>query len=132
RYATYEGATQANLNERTLPQVKDDIKQNPYFYSQPFYWIEKHELDNRISEKWNQNWLIAFRDVTGAASERTAIFSILPKVAVGNSAPLILLDLKNKPSLATCIFANFCSLIFDFVARQKVGGAHMNFFIVKQ
>ena len=28
--------------------------------------------------------------------------------------------------------ANFCSLVFDFITRHKVGGTHMNFFIVKQ
>jgi hypothetical protein len=38
----------------------------------------------------------------------------------------------NKANLASCLLGNFNSLVFDFVARHKVGGTHMNFFIVKQ
>ncbi|MEH1913164.1 MAG: hypothetical protein V7L10_02215 [Nostoc sp.] len=34
--------------------------------------------------------------------------------------------------MISCLLANFCSLTFDFVNRHKVGGTHMNFFIVKQ
>ncbi|GAA6614646.1 hypothetical protein NUACC26_004300 [Scytonema sp. NUACC26] len=32
----------------------------------------------------------------------------------------------------SCLQANFSSLVFDFVAKQKVGGTNFNFFIVKQ
>ena len=31
-----------------------------------------------------------------------------------------------------CLLANLNSLAYDFVARQKVGGLHLNFFIVEQ
>ena len=31
-----------------------------------------------------------------------------------------------------CLFSNFCSIVFDYVSRQKIGGAHLNFFILKQ
>jgi len=30
------------------------------------------------------------------------------------------------------LLANLCSFAFDYVARQKVGGQHLNFFIVEQ
>jgi hypothetical protein len=81
--------------------------------------------------KWDKDWLLGFRDITNSTNERTAIFSLLPKVAVGNNAPVILTDIK-QPKLISCLLANFCSLTFDFVTRHKVGGTHMNFFIVKQ
>ncbi|MBW4637883.1 MAG: N-6 DNA methylase [Gloeocapsa sp. UFS-A4-WI-NPMV-4B04] len=131
RYSTYEGATQANLNAGILPQLSDDIKQNPNLTVQPRYWVEDIEIDNQLSNKWNKNWLLSFRDVTNAISERTAIFSLLPKVAIGNNAPVIFANI-NQPNLISCLLANFCSLVFDFVTRHKVGGLHMNFFIVKQ
>lgn len=97
----------------------------------PCYWLNKNDVDKKLECVWSKNWLLSFRDVTGSSSERTAIFSILPRVAVGNNAPLIFLNSKHI-SLITCLYANLCSITFDFVARQKVGGAHMNFFIVKQ
>ena len=37
-----------------------------------------------------------------------------------------------KASERACLLANLNSLPFDFVARQKIAGAHMNFFILKQ
>ncbi|MEH1907421.1 Eco57I restriction-modification methylase domain-containing protein [Nostoc sp.] len=131
RFATYEGATQANINEATLPQTSAEMKQNPYFVNQPRYWVTNSEVKNRLNDKYSFNWLLSFRGISAAANERTAIFSILPKVAVANSAPLLLTSI-NKSDLITCLFANFCSLTFDFVTRQKVGGANINFFIVKQ
>jgi hypothetical protein len=64
-------------------------------------------------------------------NERTAIFSILPKIGVGNNAPILIPNVQNV-ALIACLMANLTSLVFDFVARQKVGGNNFNFFIVKQ
>ena len=86
---------------------------------------------NGCGDKWNKNWLIAFRDVCRSTDERTAIFSLLPKVAVGHKAPLIFTQPKNQRMIC-CLLASLNSLVFDFVARQKVGGTSLSFFIVKQ
>jgi hypothetical protein len=34
--------------------------------------------------------------------------------------------------LACCFLANLNSLVFDYIAKQKVGGVNLNFFIIKQ
>jgi hypothetical protein len=39
---------------------------------------------------------------------------------------------EDSASLVACLLATLNSLTFDFVARHKVGGTHMNFFIVNQ
>jgi hypothetical protein len=39
---------------------------------------------------------------------------------------------EDRASLVACLLATLNSLTFDFVARHKVGGTHMNFFIVEQ
>lgn len=131
RYSTYEGATQANLNAGILPQLSEEIKQKPDLTVQSRYWVNVTEVENKLGNKWNKNWLLSFRDVSNAISERTSIFSLIPKVAIGNNAPVILTEI-DRPRLVSCLSANSCSLIFDFVTRHKVGGNHMNFFIVKQ
>ncbi|MBE9053237.1 N-6 DNA methylase [Nostocales cyanobacterium LEGE 11386] len=131
RYSTYEGASQANLNERSLPQSTDEVKQNPSWKVQPRYWVKTQEVENRLGNKWKYNWLLSVRGITFSSNERTAIFSILPKVAVGNNAPIIFVNITNI-KLVSCLFANFCTIVFDFVSRQKVGGANMNFYILKQ
>jgi hypothetical protein len=131
RYSTYENATQANLNAGILPQIPDEIKQEPSLTIQPRYWVSQIEVENRLAEKWNKDWLLGFRAITNSTSERTSIFSLLPKVAVGNSAPLIIIKV-DKPNLVSCLVANLSSMIFDFITRQKVGGTNFNFFIIKQ
>ncbi|WP_168642897.1 Eco57I restriction-modification methylase domain-containing protein [Dolichospermum sp. UHCC 0259] len=131
RFSSYENASQADINAGRLPQTTAEMKENTDFTIQPRYWVDKKEVDKKLSHLWHKNWLLCFRDITLAVNERTSIFSILPKVGIGNNAPLLLLNVKYI-NLFNCFIANVCSLTFDFIARQKVGGNHMNFFIVKQ
>ncbi|MGB3204700.1 MAG: restriction endonuclease, partial [Crinalium sp.] len=131
RYSTYEGATQANLNAGILPQLSDEIKQNPNLAVKPRYWCDFKEVEKRLSDKSQKDWIISFRDVTNATSERTAIFSLLPKVAVGHKAPLIFLGI-NQQLLYLLFLANVNSLVLDYVARQKIGGTSLSYFILKQ
>jgi hypothetical protein len=60
------------------------------------------------------------------------IAAMVPFVGFMNSAPLILVDGKMKPRRTCCLLANLNAFAYDFVARQKVGGLHLNFFIVEQ
>jgi hypothetical protein len=131
RYSTYKGATQANLNAGILPQTTPEMKQNFDFTITPRYWVDRKEVENQLLDKWNKEWLLCFRGISKVTNERTMICSLLPKVAVGNSAPVIILE-KNQANLVACLVANFSSLVFDFITRQKVGGNNFNFFIVKQ
>ncbi|MBD2247480.1 DNA methyltransferase [Nostoc sp. FACHB-888] len=122
RWATYDNGEVNNLT--------DINKSNPNSFTTPRYWVNKKDVENRL-ENWDRSWLLSFRAITDSRNERTAIFSILPKVGVGNSAPIILLGI-DKAALVSCLQANLSSLVFDFVTRQKVGGTNFNFFIVKQ
>ena len=124
RWATYreDGKTE---------NVTDKAKSDTSFTVQPRYWVSSTEVENKLAGKWDRSWFLAFRDICNATNERTVICSILPKVAIGNNAPVILFDI-NKVKLIACLTANLNSLVFDYVARQKVGGTHLNFFIIKQ
>jgi Eco57I restriction-modification methylase len=130
RYGTYEGATQAQLNVGTLPQPGESQKQDPNFIVVPRYWISKDETETRWAT-WKHRWVIGFRDITSSVVERTSIFAMLPRVAMGNSLPLVL-PTKVEPQLAACLLANLNSIILDYVARQKIAGTHMNFFFLQQ
>jgi N-6 DNA Methylase len=124
RWATYkpDGSTRDILGNE---------KKDPNFLPVPRYWVGRSEVENRLAHKGQKNWLIAFRDICRSTDERTAIFSILPRVGVGNNGPLMFFDEKHL-SLAGCLLANLSSLILDYIARHKVGGTHLNFFIAKQ
>ncbi len=77
-------------------------------------------------------WLMGWRDITGVEKIRTVIASVMPRRAVGNSLPLFLFPLESDPRLQAALLANFDALVLDYSARHKVGGTHLNFFIVKQ
>ena len=138
-----------------LPQVTSEQKADPAFRGRPRYWVDEAEvlnalapptaeeqealvdgslqpadLDRRRRER-SPRWLLAFRDITNATNERTAIFTFLSRVGVGNNAPLMLLG-GNEPDLQLCLLGNLNAFIFDFCARQKIGGTHMNFFVLQQ
>lgn len=88
-------------------------------------------VDLRLAEVgWKREWLLGWRDVARTTDERTAIPALLPKVAVGNSFPLMFPDTTVK--LTAAMAAAQSSLVFDFVARQKVGGIHMGLMTWKQ
>lgn len=77
-------------------------------------------------------YLLGFRDICRSTDERTTIDSLIPLSAVGNNLPLCILPVTTGARLTAALQANLNSLVFDFVARHKVGGTHMNFFIIKQ
>lgn len=114
-----------------LPETSLEDRQNPYFFVKTFYYVSQVEVENRVKDRWSYNWLLAFRAVCRSTDERTAIFTVLPKVGLGNSAPVLISEIRHPLKLA-CLIANTSCLTFDYIARQKVGGANFNFFIVKQ
>lgn len=105
--------------------------QNPEFCVLPRWWVDETQVV-AANQGVNCHWLLAYKDITSATNERTVIASFLPWVAVVNSAPLMFVGDGIEPQRECCLLANFNSLVFDFVARQKVGGNHLNFFIVEQ
>ena len=130
RFGTYLGATQANLNVGILPQPTHAEKYNPNLLIFPRYWIGMDEVKRQFVG-WNHSWVLGFRDIARATDERTAIFSLLPQVAMGNKIPLLIFE-NQLPNQIINLMANTGSIVFDFVVRQKLGGTTMNFFYVKQ
>ena len=131
RFSTYANASQADLNSGRLPQVSSQDKKNITFNVQTNYWVSQTDVDIRLKGRWDKKWLIAFRRICPSTNERTAIFSILPKVACSDSVFLMMPGLNNN-LLICCLFGNCNSIVFDFVTRQKIGGSNLSFFIVKQ
>ena len=106
----------------------------------PWYWVNKSLVDSRLIDcnkegkirwQWEHSYYIAFRDVTNATNERTCVATLMPSsVAAGHKAPLVFTSRSLIPS--ACFAAMLSSLVFDYIARQKVGGSSMALFIMKQ
>ncbi|WLI73606.1 Eco57I restriction-modification methylase domain-containing protein [Halomonas alkalicola] len=78
------------------------------------------------------HYLLGFRDICRSTDERTVIGSTIPFTAVGNKYPLLFLPVAMSPRLKAALQGNLASLALDYVARQKIGGTTLNFFIAKQ
>lgn len=128
RYGTYEGVRDRASTQ--LPTPDEHQHADPHFVVQPWYWVRAEEVAARLGE-WQRGWLLGFRNVARSTDERTAIFSLLPRVGVGNSLPVLLPSNISAPFVAGLV-ANFSTLPFDWVVRQKLAGVNMNFFYVEQ
>lgn len=88
-------------------------------------------VDNRLREvNWEREWLLGWRNIARGTDERTAIPAFLPKAAVVETFPLMFPQVPGD--LAAAMIAAQSSLVFDFVARQKIGGIHMGLMTWKQ
>ena len=77
-------------------------------------------------------WLMGWRNICRSTDERTIIAGIIPLCGVGNSMPIMVLDKGVPAYLAPCLYANLVSLVLDYIARLKMGGVNLNFYIYKQ
>jgi hypothetical protein len=131
RFGTYENQTEEQARQGKLPELTDTQHAGAHFLSLPRYWVDEAEVNARLKDRWDCGWLLGWRDITGSEKIRTVIASIVPWVGVGNSAPLILLQ-DEVVHLGGLLAANLSSFVLDFAARFKVGGTHLNFFIINQ
>ena len=88
-------------------------------------------LAEELVERFSPHWFVAFRDVTSAVVLRTAVFSIVPFVGVGHTAPLVFFDTP-QPSKASAFIGCLNSFALDYCARQSVGGSHLTYSYLKQ
>jgi hypothetical protein len=130
RWATYEGVTSDELQKGLARELTHGEKRDPLRTVQPRYWVNREEVEARLADHTRRNWLLGFRNIASNVVERTAIFAVLPRAAVGNSAPL--LNTQAEAKLAARLIGNLSALVFDYVARSKIAGVNMNFFIVQQ
>lgn len=86
----------------------------------PWYWVPesavedrliKYDKDGNIIWQWTGKQIIAFRDVTNAMTERTFLVAGMPQAI---------------------LLAMMSSIVFDYCARQKLGGTHASIGFVKQ
>ncbi|PZH17196.1 restriction endonuclease [Streptomyces sp. NTH33] len=128
RFATYEGATQKQLNKGTLPQSGMEEHDDPMYRSMPRYWVEASSVEQHLNRRQiDTEWFLGWRDVTNNVSERTMVASFSPRAAYGHK---FMLTPGSKK--AVLLGAAWSSFALDYVARQKIGGSSMSFFIVNQ
>jgi hypothetical protein len=76
-------------------------------------------------------WLMGWRDICRSTDERTVIASVVPRVGTGDTLLLMFPDPRHGTRVAA-LLADQCSLVHDYVARQKIGGTHLKYHVKKQ
>ncbi|MCY3783077.1 MAG: restriction endonuclease, partial [Chloroflexi bacterium] len=121
-----------NLNRPAHPrEATPEEHANPNWLPDPQFWIDEKAVE------WPEElaWAVGFKDVTAPTNVRTMIASIVPRSGVGNTLPLLIpdpADVHDYRESACLWVACMNSFAFDFIARQKVQGQHLNWFIVEQ
>ncbi|WP_367363502.1 hypothetical protein [Mesotoga sp.] len=101
-------------------------KSDPYFFPKTRYFVN----DKDIHKKYRKlSGIIAFRDITNTTNERTFVVSPMPNFAFGNTAPLLLTANTSETPLLLSLLSGH---IADYVAKQKLQGTHVNFYILYQ
>ncbi len=139
-YGSFPNEYEVERRPSSIPNTPQEMLADSNAPIAPWYWVNKAQVDNRLIDtdrdgnirwQWIHSYYIAFRDVTNASTMRTCVASVMPSgMAAGHNAPLVFTSRSVIPS--TCFAAMMSSLVYDYVARQKVGGSHMNLFIVEQ
>lgn len=129
RLATYANASQAQLNLGSLPRLTTLQLDNADADVMARYWVDEDAILKALPVWWDRDWLLGWRDITKAEQYRCFIPSALPVSAVGHKFPLAF---PLNPTHGPLLQAVWSSMAYDYVARQKLSGTGMSYFIVKQ
>jgi hypothetical protein len=128
------GSTFTRDGQRMLPVYESPmVDLFDHEVAKPRYWIAEHGpvtvqrkgetaqrpgVADRLAELgWNWEWLCAWR---APVHDRTAVAVFLPRGAAADSLPLMLP--RVVPPFAAALIAAQSSLVFEYVARQKIDG----------
>lgn len=122
----------ATFDDPNFSLSEDAQKIGTGFVVKPRYWVRYENVESRLSQRnWGSRWLIVFRNVSDSRNERTFVATVIPRYGVGHSASILMPNIKTAKS-AACLTANFNSLVLDFIARQKIPGMNISYFMVDQ
>ena len=103
--------------------------QNPAWLPDPQFWILESETSSPQA-----TYLLTFKDVTAPTNVRSMIAALIPGFGTGNTLPVVSMGEQagQTATEAALLLANFNALPFDYAARQKIQGQHLNWFILEQ
>lgn len=93
---------------------------------EPQYLMGAQTYRESVDEPGDQWTRAAFMDVTSATNTRTVIASAIPPLPCGNKVPVLE---SRSPLLLSALLSTFA---FDFVARRRLTGLSLNYFILAE
>lgn len=129
RFGTFKDVAPDDIAKGNCQNLSTEEYQDFDSIALPRYWVPEKEWKKIIP--YDYSWLLCFRWFTNATNERTLVTATISSVACGDTLPCIYTQYIDN-NVVLLLIGNLSSLILDFLARQKLSGTHMNFFILKQ
>ena len=132
RPSTFDGIAEADRFKMKAPTIASSTDQleDPCYAPLPRFWVNRRDVDAAFHSFPTLRWFAAFRGMTNVmTNSRNAVFAVLPRTAVGNSAPVCIFADAER---VFAFLAAVNSFAFDYATRQKLAGGNMNFFVLNQ
>lgn len=130
RRGSFEDVEKADRFGKTpaLYRPTDEDRNDPQYEIEPRYWVRAKEVEEWFEQRgWTHDWLFAYGRKGRTTDARTYKGTILPTVAVADTAPVLLpIGAESKKeaalqSLALCGITN--SYVFDYLVRTNITGS---------
>lgn len=98
----------------------------------PRYWVKSADTG------WDAptDWCLSLKDVTSVTNARTTISAIIPKFGAGHTLPVLFpttaAGTLRYADWAPLVLGNLNAVILDYLARQKVHGNHLAWYLLEQ
>lgn len=126
RYAGVR-ANKKNISGQGIAvHTASDLLEDPNFVATPRYWVPESEI------KIEHSYSLAFNDICNTNNSRSLICAFVPRTGYGNKLPILTPELELLSPCLSLLLANFCSIICDFLARQKIQSRNLNKYILEQ
>lgn len=131
RFATLSGVTREDAVRGYPREVSLFEKLDPTSSIQTRYLVDKNFAEALFAKypEYVRPWFLVWRDITNATNERTTVAAAIARVPARVSSPVLGF---NSQMNGAALLGNLNSLPFDYLARQKNRGMHLNFVVFKQ
>ncbi len=142
-------ASSVSINPQNTqnPYLSEEVDEPQHrdvdFLPRPQYWVPAKKVEPVFPQR--SGYALGFRDVTNPTNIRTFVATVIPWAGYGNTVPMLVeedapmtdqMETSGEPAFdaadVACLTANLNAMCMDFVARQKVQGQHLNWYIVEQ
>ncbi|MCF8111810.1 MAG: N-6 DNA methylase [Desulfobacteraceae bacterium] len=111
--------------EQDRDKLESILSADASFYQEDVLDLAEKEIRENCPE-----WFLGWRDITNVTNERTVISNVLRRSGVGHTCPLMIFE--EKESMVSLLQTNLSTFVFDYTARNKIGGTHLTYNLLKQ
>jgi hypothetical protein len=111
--------------------LTDADHRDPMRLPTPRYWVET----SRAGWDAPTDWCLALKDVTSVTNTRTVITAMIPRYGAGHTLPVLFPERDARDrygEFAPLLLANLNTVVLDYLARQKVHGNHLAWYLLEQ